>query len=80
MLGIDHIVHGHRAAALGWLGTVAYLALAAWGVVNLTEADWFVGALFLGCALVGLPALASTVRRMRRVERRRRRPTGAPRV
>lgn len=69
MLNIAHTMRDHRAAVIGVLGTLAYLGLAAWGVANLVEGDWFIGALFLACALVGLPALAGTVRRMRRAKR-----------
>lgn len=70
MQTIRDVIHDHRAALLAAVGTVAYLTLAAWGALNVIEGDWFIGSLFLGCALVGLVALGSTVRRMRREERR----------
>lgn len=59
----------HRALIVGVLGAVAILGIGVWGIVNLVEGDWFVGGLFVGCALVSLPSLVTTVRRMRREER-----------
>lgn len=70
MLNIERVGRAHRAASLALAGTIAYLALAVWGVVNLLEEDWLIGGLFLASAVVGLPALLGTVRRVRREERR----------
>jgi hypothetical protein len=60
---------GHRALIVEILGTAAILGIGVWGIVNLVEGDWFIGGLFVGCALVSLPSLVTTVRRMRREER-----------
>jgi hypothetical protein len=69
MVTLDLVTRGHRAAALGTLGAVAFLAVGVWGIVNLLDGDWFIGGLFLGCMLLGLSSLTSTVRSMRRKER-----------
>ena len=69
MVAMEHMIRGHRAVTVGVLGAVAFLAVGVLGVVNLVEGDWFIGGLFVACALVGLPSLVSTVRRMRREER-----------
>ena len=45
------------------LAAVAWLLIGAWGVLNLSEQDWFIGGVMLGCALIGLWSLA--VRRHR---------------
>ena len=67
----------HRALIVGILGAAAILGLAAWGIANLAQGDWFIGGLFVGCALISLPSLATTVRRMRREERAGRRDGGS---
>ena len=59
----------HRALIVGVLGAVAIVGIAVWGIVNLVDGDRFIGGLFVGCALVSLPSLVTTVRRMRREER-----------
>ena len=70
MVTIEHLMHGHRAVLVGVLLAVGFVAIGVWGIVNLTEGDWFIGGLFIACALLGLPSLISTVRRVRREERR----------
>ena len=70
MATIDDVIHGHRAAALGVLGALAYLAIGVWTVVNFVEADWVMGGIGAACVLVGVPKLISTVLRLRRQERR----------
>ena len=70
MATIDGVIRGHRAAALGVLGAIAYLAIGVWTVVNFLAADWVMGGIGAACVLVGVPKLISTVQRMRRQERR----------
>ena len=70
MVITDHWMHGHRAAKVGVLGAVAYLGICVWTVVNLFDGDWVMGGIGAACVLVGVPRLISTVRRMRRQERR----------
>jgi hypothetical protein len=70
MATIDGVIHEHRAAALGVLGALAYLAIGVWALVNFLEADWVMGGIGAACVLVGVPKLISTVQRMRREERR----------
>jgi hypothetical protein len=67
----------HRALIVGILGTAAILGIGVWGIVNLVEGDWFIGGLFVGCALVSLQSLVTTVRRMRREEHAGRRDGGS---
>ena len=67
----------HRALIVGILGTAAIVGIGVWGIVNLAGGDWFIGGLFVGCALVSLPSLLTTVRRMRREERAGRRDRGS---
>ena len=38
---------------------VAWTFLGAWGVLNLTEGDWFIGTLMLVCAVAGLCSLVA---------------------
>jgi hypothetical protein len=54
---------------VGVLGAAALLAVGVWGVVNLAAGDWFIGGLFVACALFGVPSVVSRVRRLRREER-----------
>ena len=54
---------------------VAWGLLGAWGVVNLSQGDWFVGTVMVACAVVGLWSLAVRVV----ADRRRRRRTGGRR-
>ena len=64
-------MHVSRSAATLLLGAVAFVLVGVWGVVNLTEGDWFIGGLMVACAIVGL---WSTVVRL--FQQRRRRPPG----
>lgn len=70
MMFKDHVMHGHRAAAVTVLGALAYLGIGVWAVVNFVEADWVMGGIAAACVLLGVPKLISTVQRMRRQERR----------
>ena len=65
----DHVARGHRAVTVGVLGAAALLAVGVWGVVNLLDGDWFIGGLFVACALFGVPSVVSRVRRLRREAR-----------
>ena len=60
------------SVAAGVLGVVAFVVVAAWGVVNLSEGDWFVGGVMVGSAIVGLWSLV--VRLLQERRRRTRRP------
>ena len=53
------------------LGAIAFVLVGVWGVVNLSEEDWFVGGLMLASAVVGLWSLVARV-----LEERRGRPRG----
>jgi hypothetical protein len=64
-------MHVSRSAATGLLGAVAFVFVGVWGVVNLSEGDWFIGGGMVGCALAGLWSLVGRV-----LEQRRRRPPG----
>ena len=44
----------------------AWTLLGAWGVLNLTEGDWFIGTLMLVCAVAGLCSLVARARGERR--------------
>jgi hypothetical protein len=66
----DHVMHAHRAAVVGVLGGVAYVAIGVWAVVNFVEADWVMGGIGAACVLAGVPKLISAVQRMRGQERR----------
>ena len=68
---VESVTRGHGAVAVGVLGTLAFLAVGVWGVANLVEGDWFIGGLFLVCAVAGLPSVVSTARRLRREEHAR---------
>jgi len=64
-------VHVSRSAATGLLGAVAFVLVGVWGVVNLSEGDWFIGGVMVAGAIVGLWSLVIRV-----LEQRRRRPPG----
>ncbi len=68
-MATDHVTHGHRAVTVGVLAAAALLAIGAWGIVNLLDGDWFVGGLFVACAILGVPSAVSRVRQLRRAER-----------
>ena len=67
---VDHVMKGHRAAAVAVLGALAYLGIAAWAIVNFAEGDWVMGGIAAACVFVGVPKSISTVQRLRRQERR----------
>ena len=66
----DRVTRVHRAAKVGVVGILAYLGIGAWTVLNILEADWVMAGIGAACVFVGVPKLISTVRRMRRQERR----------
>jgi hypothetical protein len=55
-----------RAVVLDVLAVVAFVLVGVWGVVNLSESDWFIGGLMVASAVVGLWSLAARVVRARR--------------
>jgi hypothetical protein len=57
------------------LAALAWLLIGGWGAVNPAQGDWFIGAVMLGCAVVGLCSLAVRVLRERHA---RSRGTGTP--
>jgi len=65
------MVPGRRTSAIGVLAAVAFVLVGAWGVVNLSEADWFIGGVMLASAIIGLWSLV-----VRILQERRRRPRG----
>jgi hypothetical protein len=53
------------------LAAVALVLLGVWGVVNLSEGDWFIGGVFVASAVIGVWSRA-----IRLLQARRRRPRG----
>jgi hypothetical protein len=53
------------------LATIAFVLVGVWGVVNLSEGDWFIGGVMVAAALIGLWSRAVRV-----LQGRRRRPRG----
>ena len=64
-------MHVSRSAATGLLGAVAFVLVGVWGVVNLSQGDWFIGGVMVACAVVGLWSLV-----VRMIQQHRRRPPG----
>jgi hypothetical protein len=64
-------MHVSRSAATGLLGAVVFVLVGVWGVVNLSEGDWFIGGVMVAGAIVGLWSLVIRV-----LQQRRRRPPG----
>ena len=62
---------GSRTTAIGVLAAVAFVLVGVWGVVNLSEGDWFIGGVMLASSVVGLWSLV-----VRMLQERRRRPRG----
>ena len=60
-----------RTAVIDLLAAVAFVLLGIWGVVNLSEGDWFIGGGMVATAVIGLWS-----RVVRLVHERRRRPRG----
>ena len=54
-------MHVSRSTATALLGVVAFVLVGIWGVVNLSESDWFIGGLMVVCAIVGLWSLVVRV-------------------
>jgi hypothetical protein len=52
-------VHLSRASILNLAAAVAFVLVGVWGAVNLSEQDWFVGALMLAAAVAGLWSIAA---------------------
>jgi hypothetical protein len=50
-------MHVSRSGATGVLGAVAFVLVGVWGIINLSEGDWFIGGVMVGCAVVGLWSL-----------------------
>ena len=65
------MVSASRASAVGVLGAVAFVLVGVWGVVNLSEGDWFIGGVMLASAVIGVWSLV-----VRMLQDRRRRPRG----
>ena len=65
------IVSASRTSAVGVLAVVAFVLMGAWGVVNLSEGDWFIGGVLLASAVIGVWS-----RMVRMLQERRRRPRG----
>jgi uncharacterized membrane protein YfcA len=60
-----------RASVTAVLGAVCFVLVGVWGVVNLSDGDWFIGVVMVASAVVGLWSLAVRV-----IQARRRRPRG----
>jgi hypothetical protein len=56
------------------LGAVGFVLVGVWGVLNLSEGDWFIGVVMMASAVVGLWSLVVRVLQ----ERRRRVASAAP--
>ena len=48
-----------RATAVALASAMAFVAVGVWGIVNLSEGDWFIGCGMLGSAVMALGSLAS---------------------
>ena len=64
-------MHASGAAARAVLAAIAFLVVGVWGVINLSDGDWFIGGVMLGSAVVTLWSLA-----VRLLQHRRRPPRG----
>lgn len=64
-------MQGRRAPVVDALAAVALVLVGVWGVVNLSESDWFIGGVMAASAVIGLWSLA-----VRLLQARRRRPRG----
>ena len=60
-----------RAAAADVIAAFAFVVVGVWGVVNLSESDWFIGGVMVASSVVALWSLAVRV-----LQARRRRPRG----
>ena len=69
-------MHASRASVIGVLGALGFVLVGGWGVVNLSEGDWFIGIAMLGSAIIGLWSLVVRVLQQRRRERRGPLPPG----
>jgi hypothetical protein len=65
------MMKGRRAAVRDALTAVAFVLIAVWGVINLSESDWFIGGVMTVSAVIGLWSLG-----VRGLQARRRRPRG----
>ena len=64
-------MRGRRAWVVDALAAVAFVLIGVWGVVNLSESDWFIGGVMVASAVIGLWSLAVRV-----LQARPRRPRG----
>ena len=60
-----------RASAIAVLGAVGFVLVGVWGVVNLSEGDWFIGVVMVASTIVGLWSLV-----VRTLQERRCQPRG----
>lgn len=51
---------------IGVLGAAGFVLVGVWGVVNLSEGDWFIGVGMVGSAVIGLWSLLVRVLQQRR--------------
>lgn len=59
-------MRGRRAAVVDVLAAVAFVLVGVWGVINLSESDWFIGGVMVASAVIGLWSLAARVLQARR--------------
>ena len=59
-------MHASRASVIGVLGAAGFVLVGVWGVVNLSEGDWFIGVGMAGSAVVGLWSLLVRALQQRR--------------
>ena len=64
-------MRGSRKTVVEVLAAVAMVLLGVWGVVNLSEGDWFIGGVLVASAVIGFWSRA-----IRLLQARRRRPRG----
>ena len=50
-------MRANRASVIGVLGAAGFVLVGVWGVVNLSEGDWFIGFGMVGSAVIGLWSL-----------------------
>ena len=64
-------MHASRASVIGVLGAAGFVLVGVWGVVNLSEGDWFIGVVMVCSAVIGVWSLLVRV-----IQQRRRGPGG----
>ena len=60
------VMSWNRSTAVSLVSAVAFVAVGVWGVVNLSEGDWFIGCGMLGSAVIALSSLATRMLQDRR--------------